>query len=212
MAETGLQRRIDVSHTLKAFDILETFEFIERRCHETGWQFDRNSFVPALFWMSGGIPYLLQQIGAGACRIAERRDSSKSYLTAEDVTLAVAEDQNVDRAVEVAIRSGLRFDLKEYLTNDYERKILPRFYRAWSTDRINWARSIPEVINGLAKNEWKTRVLDPFDKTQPYQDAFNRLWEALNKHGVILHRQDAPGKFAFCSEAIRRYFNRFDPR
>ncbi len=212
MIELGLRRRIDDCHRLQPFDKMEILDFVQRRCRETGWHFDIDTFVPALHAMSGGIPFLLQQIGAGACRSSERRAPGRFHLNAEDVFHAViGEDAHVTRTVRDTIHSVFRFDPKLVIANEYESKLLPHFYRAKPLEAWN-GPAVSEAIPLMTKAEWKNRVLNPFDKTPPYQQAFEKIWEALSRHGLLVHADQQPGKYSFCAEAIRHYFDRYNPR
>jgi len=209
--EIGVRRRIEKIdggryEQLDAFSQMEIKDFVQRRCNDTGWQYDEKTFIPALFHMSGGIPLLMQSIGVGACRSCIARNSS--HLTSKDVISAVRMAA-VDNYVIEILNNALGFKPQDYLVSKEDRKVLPLFYRSHPIEDHDWGRTIPQILKGMTKNEWKKEVLAPTVRSLEIENSFEKLWTAFLDHGILVYED---GKYRFHAEVIRRYLNSYDPQ
>jgi hypothetical protein len=213
-AETGarltldgvdVKRRIDNLDKLAAFDIAEVDNFVRGQCAKTAWTYDNKRFIPSLYYMSGGIPILLQRIGFAACQKSKLRNSLE--LSSDDVMAAVRSAE-LKADVENRIRATFGFIAEKYLDTEEDKKILPMFYRIEHSDKVEWEGQIPNAITGMSRNAWKKRVLAQFSKSLSYENSFSKIWNALVAHGIVLQRD---GDYYFCAEVVRRYLNQFDP-
>jgi len=214
LAGAGAKRRADKLEKLAAFDIVEVDSFVRGQCAKTDWRYDNERFIPSLYYMSGGIPILLQQIGYAACEESRTRNSFD--LSSNDVMAAIrSAELNAERSAKLkaniknAIRDTLGFKHEMYLETEEDKKILPMFYRIQHSDQVDWGGTIPNVITGMPKDAWKRQVLAKSSKNRSCEESFSKLWSALVKHGVILQRD---GDYHFCAEVVRRYLNQFDPQ
>ncbi len=207
--DIGIERRITHRgggkwEKLEALSQIEINEFVQRRCKKTGWKYDEKTFIPALYHASGGVPLLMQQIGVKACSACKERDSD--CLTAKDVIAAIRAT-DLEKHVENTIRSALGYKAEEYLETVEDKKILPLFYKCQPIERIDWGKAIPRAVKGMTKKEWSDAVLAIPGKSTDLMKSFEKLWEGLVRHGVLVQKD---GKYRFHAEVIRRYFNSFD--
>jgi hypothetical protein len=204
--EIGARRRVDEYTELLSFNMLEIEEFVRRRCIETGWTYNEKTFIPALYYLSGGIPRLLQRIGVEACVACLARGSRD--LKDEDI-LDALRSEKLNSDIEDVIQSALNFDTQKYLDTPEDRDMLPLFYRLETIEGIDWGGKIPPVLKGITREEWRKRTMALIGSSNKNQKAFDKLWDAFAKHGILVYED---GRYRFSAEAIRRYFNQFNPK
>lgn len=202
-SDKGYTRRYE-THILNSFELTEIEEYLYENYNDF-YNFDAD-YAAMLHFMSGGIPYLFQQIGIASTKMCVN-DGEKKRLTANHIINAVMHDSDVERCIKDMVENNLQFKINSNITNDYESKILPLFYRASPIESVD---QISEFGEGFPQETWRYRILAHTENNPDYNMAFEKLWNIFIRRGILIQNNTRAGHFMFCAEAVRKYFDKYN--
>jgi hypothetical protein len=210
LSSAGVSRRISKLSRLMPFDYTEIRDYIDEKINHANVKIKRDDFIPALYFMSGGIPRLMNHLGYLACQVSVKNKSN--FLMGKHVFEAETHADTKEAFAETlrqVIEDAYGFKPGEFLTSKSDILIYNSFYNAYPLDytRINYENSF--IKNGLTKEEWKNKIINKAGKTSENLSAFEKVWNELVAKQILLEEK---ARYRFCAEAVRKYCEKIKPK
>ncbi|MGH8611094.1 MAG: hypothetical protein ACREYF_03350, partial [Gammaproteobacteria bacterium] len=191
-------RVLEKREALKAFSSAETAALVHKLFSGAqGWTYETGA-TERLFFLSGGIPNLVQKLGYEACQkcIDVNPKAQPYHLEAGHVDAVVHNEQLRVNVHGTLTDWGLKHTLLERVT-ETRRMYLKGVLEALSS------LSEAVVSDGLPEREWRSKVTAR-NSTRQFGETLNEVWQQLKCDEILIARSGSE-RYSFCAEVIRMH-------